>query len=93
MLGLGRANAASPVRRHTGTPPANKRDWIPMSLIRCPTCAKPFDPQAARSMPFCSERCRSIDLNRWLSERISIPLRELSEDGLPDRVPDEDDQE
>jgi hypothetical protein len=64
-----------------------------MTLVRCPTCAKPFDPQASRSMPFCSERCRSIDMGRWLNEKISVPFRELPDDGLPERRPDEDDSE
>lgn len=25
-------------------------------------------------MPFCSERCRAIDLGRWLDERYAIPV-------------------
>ena len=41
-------------------------------------------------MPFCSARCRRVDLNRWLSEEISIPYREGPEDGLPEQLPDED---
>jgi uncharacterized protein len=64
-----------------------------MALVRCPTCTKPFDPQASRWLPFCSERCRRIDLSRWLNEQISIPFRELPDDGLPDRLRDEDDEE
>ena len=36
----------------------------------CPICAKPAT-EAAR--PFCSERCRDVDLNRWLSNSYSIP--------------------
>jgi uncharacterized protein len=28
----------------------------------------------ATHMPFCSERCQLIDLGRWLSEEISIPV-------------------
>jgi endogenous inhibitor of DNA gyrase (YacG/DUF329 family) len=44
-------------------------------------------------MPFCSDRCRRIDLRRWLSEDISIPYRELPDDGTPDRgLPEEDDR-
>ena len=32
-------------------------------------------------MPFCSTRCKQIDLGRWLDERIGIPVkREDSED-------------
>ncbi|HEU4826773.1 MAG TPA: DNA gyrase inhibitor YacG [Dongiaceae bacterium] len=36
----------------------------------CPICGKPVDPKAR---PFCSERCRQVDLNRWLSGGYSIP--------------------
>jgi endogenous inhibitor of DNA gyrase (YacG/DUF329 family) len=36
----------------------------------CPICGKPA---AAASKPFCSERCRDVDLNRWLSGSYVIP--------------------
>jgi uncharacterized protein len=36
----------------------------------CPICGKPA---TAPSRPFCSERCRDVDLNRWLSNSYSIP--------------------
>jgi endogenous inhibitor of DNA gyrase (YacG/DUF329 family) len=36
----------------------------------CPICGKPAA-EAAR--PFCSERCRDVDLNRWLSNSYAIP--------------------
>ncbi|MBR0696696.1 DNA gyrase inhibitor YacG [Bradyrhizobium lablabi] len=39
----------------------------------CPICGKPAE-QAFR--PFCSPRCRDVDLNRWLSGRYLIPGRE-----------------
>ncbi len=39
----------------------------------CPICGKPSD-RALR--PFCSKRCASIDLNRWLSGRYAIPAVE-----------------
>jgi len=63
-----------------------------MSLIRCPTCHQEFDPQASTAMPFCSPRCRRIDLNRWLNEDISVPYRELPEDGPDDRLLGNDDE-
>jgi len=37
---------------------------------RCPICGKPA---SATSRPFCSERCRDVDLNRWLSNSYTIP--------------------
>jgi hypothetical protein len=41
---------------------------------RCPTCGKEVE-WSARSphRPFCSERCRLIDLGAWLSEERAIP--------------------
>jgi endogenous inhibitor of DNA gyrase (YacG/DUF329 family) len=36
----------------------------------CPICRKPA---TGASRPFCSERCRDVDLNRWLSNSYSIP--------------------
>ena len=40
---------------------------------KCPICGKPA---VAASKPFCSERCRDVDLNRWLSGKYVIPGRE-----------------
>ena len=36
----------------------------------CPICGKPA---TDASRPFCSERCRDVDLNRWLSGSYAIP--------------------
>ncbi|HET6159471.1 MAG TPA: DNA gyrase inhibitor YacG [Dongiaceae bacterium] len=47
----------------------------------CPICGKPADP---KFKPFCSQRCRQVDLNRWLSGNYRIPGTERSgqeEDG------------
>jgi uncharacterized protein len=40
------------------------------SAKKCPICGKP---STEASKPFCSERCRDVDLNRWLSDSYSIP--------------------
>ncbi|WP_407150330.1 DNA gyrase inhibitor YacG [Bradyrhizobium sp. ORS 86] len=44
---------------------------------RCPICGKPAE-QAFR--PFCSARCRDVDLNRWLSGTYVVPGREDDEE-------------
>jgi uncharacterized protein len=49
---------------------------------RCPVCGKPAG-EALR--PFCSERCRKVDLGRWLSEGYAIP-------GEPEQDAEERDQ-
>lgn len=43
---------------------------------RCPTCKKPVETDPERrspEFPFCSARCRYIDLHRWLSGHYVIP--------------------
>jgi endogenous inhibitor of DNA gyrase (YacG/DUF329 family) len=53
------------------------------TTVPCPTCNKPVPWSAAsRWRPFCSERCRLIDLGDWLDEkhRIPEPLEGQSED-------------
>ena len=45
---------------------------------KCPICGKPANDA---SKPFCSERCRDVDLNRWLSGSYVVPGRpEADED-------------
>ena len=39
----------------------------------CPECGKPASLATA---PFCSPRCRDVDLNRWLSGKYVIPGKE-----------------
>lgn len=40
---------------------------------RCPTCRHAAARDAHPQFPFCSERCRLIDLGRWLGEEYRIP--------------------
>ena len=40
----------------------------------CPVCQKSFDPSQSLALPFCSERCRTVDLGRWLGELYSMPV-------------------
>jgi endogenous inhibitor of DNA gyrase (YacG/DUF329 family) len=45
---------------------------------RCPTCRRPIGTGAAtrpRDYPFCSERCRLVDLHKWLSGEYRVPWR------------------
>ena len=55
-------------------------------MARCPTCRREVLPRAANeSFPFCSERCRYIDLGKWLGEeyRISDHHSGGDDDGVP----------
>lgn len=52
--------------------------------VNCPTCAAIVEWSPAQPWrPFCSERCRLIDLGNWLDESHRIPAEEAepSSDG------------
>jgi uncharacterized protein len=59
--------------------------------MRCPICGTEFDGAQSTAKPFCSDRCRSIDLGRWLDEAYRLPMvpdpeaDELPETDNPDR--------
>ncbi len=57
-----------------------------MATLRCPICERPFDPDESPAMPFCSERCRLIDMGRWLDEKHGLPYEpaEKPEEEPPD---------
>ena len=38
----------------------------------CPICRKPTDSDANADFPFCSERCKLLDLGAWASEKYVI---------------------
>ena len=44
--------------------------------VKCPTCKKRGDWFAGEYGPFCSHRCKLIDLGKWLGEEhaVSEPL-------------------
>lgn len=57
----------------------------PVKHVKCPTCGgqsvyAPSNP----FRPFCSERCKQIDLGAWASEQFAVPV-----DRQPDDNPDQ----
>jgi endogenous inhibitor of DNA gyrase (YacG/DUF329 family) len=41
--------------------------------VKCPTCQREIDWSQSPFRPFCSERCKLIDLGAWLAEKHAIP--------------------
>ena len=42
-------------------------------LVACPTCGKPSEWRPENAFrPFCSERCKLIDLGAWAEERYKV---------------------
>jgi len=66
--------------------------------LRCPTC-RTLVPAGDEHFPFCSDRCRLIDLGKWASGGyvISTPitdpemLENFAEDGAQKRTPQKND--
>jgi endogenous inhibitor of DNA gyrase (YacG/DUF329 family) len=59
--------------------------------MRCPICKSPVpDPDATKSgtYPFCSERCKLIDLGRWLDGKYQIPVEADEDQNPPSRPSD-----
>ena len=57
--------------------------------LKCPTCGAEAESSENHFRPFCSERCRLLDLDSWLSGTYSVPAVEgESEDEAAD--PQED---
>jgi endogenous inhibitor of DNA gyrase (YacG/DUF329 family) len=52
-------------------------------LVNCPQCGEPTEFSVAnRYRPFCSERCRLIDLGAWASDRYRVAGDPLDSDSL-----------
>lgn len=62
----------------------------PAPTVACPTCGGPslFAPSNAWR-PFCSQRCKNIDLGAWAAEEFRVPQAPTTEDdgALPEAPP------
>jgi len=43
-------------------------------MIRCSQCGCPIQESEKSTLPFCSERCRMLDLGAWLDEQRGLPF-------------------
>jgi endogenous inhibitor of DNA gyrase (YacG/DUF329 family) len=50
--------------------------------MKCPTCGKPIEWKDNPYRPFCSERCRLIDLGGWVNEEYKVPGEQVT---IPDQ--------
>jgi endogenous inhibitor of DNA gyrase (YacG/DUF329 family) len=60
---------------------------------RCPICSRSFEIASLDdlpSFPFCSDRCRLVDLGRWIDGAYTIPG---SSPSAPETDADQDDEE
>ena len=49
--------------------------------VSCPACGKSVEwSEANPHRPFCSERCKTVDLGAWAAERYRVPATEDKDD-------------
>ena len=60
------------------------RSALPEKIVTCPQC-KGDSVYAPRNpyRPFCSERCKNLDLGAWASESFRVAAPEQMEDDSP----------
>ena len=60
---------------------------------RCPICGKPYEIKTLADLPtfpFCSPRCRLVDLGRWADGAYTIAGSEASPDTSSEADPEQD---
>jgi len=57
-------------------------------MVRCPSCRAPVAWDGNPHRPFCSERCRMVDLGNWASDRYRVPGPPVGDDDTSDGTPD-----
>jgi len=58
----------------------------------CPICKTPTDSKTHADFPFCSERCRLLDLGAWAAEKYVVTEPIFDEEEIPEadrRAPQE----
>jgi|CXWL01.1.fsa_nt_gi endogenous inhibitor of DNA gyrase (YacG/DUF329 family) len=54
----------------------------------CPTCGKPAEWENNPDRPFCSDRCRLLDLGAWADERYVVETDGAEDDGASTSIVD-----
>ncbi|MEM7828468.1 MAG: DNA gyrase inhibitor YacG [Candidatus Aenigmatarchaeota archaeon] len=50
--------------------------------VKCPTCKKEVEWKGNPYRPFCSERCKLIDLGKWLDEEYAIEGEKVEDEKI-----------
>jgi endogenous inhibitor of DNA gyrase (YacG/DUF329 family) len=67
----------------------------PKRIVKCPQCGGPSEYSSENAFrPFCSERCKLIDLGEWASNGYAIPVvKSPSSDSLSNSEDDYDEED
>ena len=56
--------------------------------MKCPICRKEVAWEQTPFRPFCSERCKMIDLGNWASGKYRLPLQDEEPEDEPNTESD-----
>jgi len=81
-------DAYAPVERPVGALQTARalllsRSFLLFLMPKCPTCGKMTPWQDNPWRPFCSERCKLIDFDKWTSEEYRVPGQQINPAELP----------
>ena len=55
-------------------------------MSKCPTCNKESQWQDNPYRPFCSERCKLVDLGKWVNEEFRVPGKPATDEPAQDEA-------
>lgn len=59
--------------------------------VACPKCKKKFSYFESKFRPFCTEKCKMVDLGHWIEGDYSVPVVEFDDLPMPDEEMNESD--
>ncbi len=63
-----------------------KKSFTDTRIFKCPRCGKPISFEENPYRPFCSKKCKMMDLGAWFMEEYQISSPMESEDELIERI-------
>lgn len=63
---------------------------MPKTFV-CPRCGEPSTWEGNPYRPFCSERCKLIDLGAWANDEYKLPTQDAPQAGLKRQEDDYED--
>ena len=54
--------------------------------VNCPKCKSQFNYYDSKYRPFCSQRCKEVDLGHWVTESYRVPSQEKLSDADLEKV-------
>ena len=60
------------------------------AMMKCPGCKRPARWEGNAYRPFCSERCQTLDLGNWATDRYTVPVENTPEVDEAEEAPAEE---